>query len=163
MSDNSDATNKNQKLLWTIVILLLIILIGGGGYGGWMFYDMKQGGGGPFVSAANPPAAPPIYMQLESFTVNLTNPDNNLDRVLYTVITLRVPNEATQKQLTSHLPEVRSKLVALLSRQNINTLSTPEGKQQLAAQIKTTLSQPYVEGQSSPIISDVLFTTFILR
>ncbi len=45
------------------------------------------------------------------------------------------------------LPEVRSRLLMLLSRQEAGHLANEQGKQQLVAQIKETLSAPLVKGQ----------------
>lgn len=62
---------------------------------------------------------------LDTFTVNL----GDADRVLYIGVTLRLKDEATRARLNEYLPEVRSRLLLLFSRQNAAELSTEAGKQ----------------------------------
>nr|WP_276314950.1 flagellar basal body-associated protein FliL [Escherichia albertii] len=105
-------------------------------------------------------AAPsPVFYALDTFTVNL----GDADRVLYIGITLRLKDEATRSRLSEYLPEVRSRLLLLFSRQDAAVLATELGKQQLIATIKTTLSTPLVAGQPKQDVTDVLYTAFILR
>ncbi|ECN3628703.1 TPA: flagellar basal body-associated FliL family protein, partial [Salmonella enterica] len=72
-------------------------------------------------------------------------------------------DEATRARLNEYLPEVRSRLLLLFSRQNAAELSTEAGKQKLIAAIKETLAAPLVAGQPKQVVTDVLYTAFILR
>ncbi len=101
----------------------------------------------------------PVFYALDTFTVNL----GDADRVLYIGITLRLKDEATRSRLSEYLPEVRSRLLLLFSRQDAAVLATEEGKKNLIAEIKTTLSTPLVAGQPKQDVTDVLYTAFILR
>ncbi|MCF2054385.1 flagellar basal body-associated protein FliL, partial [Escherichia coli] len=47
--------------------------------------------------------------------------------------------------------------------QDAAVLATEEGKKNLIAEIKTTLSTPLVAGQPKQDVTDVLYTAFILR
>lgn len=82
--------------------------------------------------------------------------------MLYIGVTLRLKDEATRARLNEYLPEVRSRLL-LFSRQNAAELSTEAGKQKLIAAIKETLAAPLVAGQPKQVVTDVLYTAFILR
>ncbi|EHD04144.1 Flagellar biosynthesis protein FliL, partial [Salmonella enterica subsp. enterica serovar Wandsworth str. A4-580] len=75
----------------------------------------------------------------------------------------RLKDEATRARLNEYLPEVRSRLLLLFSRQNAAELSTEAGKQKLIAAIKETLAAPLVAGQPKQVVTDVLYTAFILR
>lgn len=86
----------------------------------------------------------PVFYALDTFTVNL----GDADRVLYIGITLRLKDEATRSRLSEYLPEVRSRLLLLFSRQDAAVLATEEGKKSLIAEIKATLSTPLVAGQT---------------
>lgn len=66
----------------------------------------------------------PVFYALDTFTVNL----GDADRVLYIGITLRLKDEATRSRLSEYLPEVRSRLLLLFSRQDAAVLATEEGK-----------------------------------
>ncbi|HGM5489935.1 TPA: flagellar basal body-associated protein FliL [Serratia fonticola] len=162
MSQNSlpTAAKKKRPIL---VILLVLIALGASGAAGYSWWLMQQHKEGQPAEAKKLPPPAPVFMPLDTFTVNLVTPDNNPDRVLYIGLTLRLPDEETRRQLNDFLPEVRSRLLMLLSRQAADQLANEQGKQQLVAQIKDVLSPPLVAGQPKQVVSDVLFTAFILR
>lgn len=161
MSDTAKV--KGRKRSWLIPVILIIVLAACCA-AGYIYWRTTHASAEKTADAAKvlPPAAP-VFFALDTFTVNLVNPDNDPDRVLYIGLTLRLPDEATRGRLNAYLPEIRSRLLLLLSRQNAAALASEEGKQALIAQIKQTLAPPLVSGQPPQIISDVLFTAFILR
>ena len=83
--------------------------------------------------------------------------------MLYVGFTLRLPDQETLQRVNDYLPEVRSRLLLLLSNQNAASLGNEQGKQELVKQIKATLAPPLVPGQPPQMVTDVLFTAFILR
>ena len=113
----------------------------------------------PLTTKRSNASYPPVFYALDTFTVNL----GDADRVLYIGVTLRLKDEATRSRLSEYLPEVRSRLLLLFSRQDAAVLATEEGKKNLIAEIKTTLSTPLVAGQPKQDVTDVLYTAFILR
>ncbi|CAI0750296.1 flagellar basal body-associated protein FliL [Serratia rubidaea] len=162
MSQNTLPTApKKRPLLVILLLLITVAACGAAGYSWWLL-QQKDHGGSAAAAKPQPPAAP-VFMPLDTFTVNLMTPDNDPDRVLYIGLTLRLPDEATRRQMNDFLPEVRSRLLMLLSRQEAAQLANEQGKQQLVAQIKQVLSPPLVNGQPKQVVSDVLFTAFILR
>lgn len=162
MSQNSlPATAPKRPLLIILLTIVAVAACAAAGYSWWLL-QQRDGGAQTAIEKEKPPA-PPVFMPLDTFTVNLVTPDNDPDRVLYIGLTLRLPDEATRRQLNDFLPEVRSRLLMLLSRQETGHLANEQGKQQLVAQIKETLSAPLVKGQPKQVVSDVLFTAFILR
>ncbi|MCG8708906.1 flagellar basal body-associated protein FliL [Brenneria sp. 4F2] len=153
-------TSGRKRSIWPVLLIVVALLAAiAGGAAWWFLYKPTDTVQAPKI--VPPPA--PVFMPLDTFTVNLQNPDNDLDRVLYVGFTLRLPDEATHQQLNNYLPEVRSRLLLLLSRQNSASLSTEQGKQQLVEEIKQVLAPPLVPGQAGQTINDVLFTAFILR
>ncbi|MFZ4831998.1 flagellar basal body-associated protein FliL [Rouxiella sp. Mn2063] len=165
MSDNAIASkSKKKKRSLLVILLLLVIILGGagGGYAWWILHNDAKLPETAETPKAKPPA-PPVFLALDTFTVNLQTPDNNPDRVLYVGLTLRLPDENDRKILTEYLPEVRSRLLLLLSRQQSQNIANEAGKQQLVQEIKQVLSDPFVKGQPNQVVSDVLFTAFILR
>lgn len=156
------ASNSGQKRLKKLIVLLLVLLLLGAAAGGGWWYATRHNATAN-EPAPPPPPAPPVFMALDTFTVNLQNPDNDPNRVLYVGFTLRLPDQETLQLLTSYLPEVRSRLLLLLSQQDATALGSEQGKQRLMAAIKQTLAPPFVPGQNPQVITDVLFTTFILR
>ena len=75
---------------------------------------------------------------------------------------LRVADEDQKTVLLEYLPEVRSDILLLLSKQYVNTLKIEVGKSELQEQIKNTLSRQY-DIKHSVKIDEVLFTDFIIR
>lgn len=103
-------------------------------------------------------------MALGAFTVNLIDNDKR-DRVLYVKITLRLTDEEIRKRLHNFIPEVRSRMLLLLYLQKATDLVTEASKIHLMTEIKQAL-RPTFESkleESEQIITDVLFTAFILR
>jgi len=149
-------------MLIILLVLVAIAACAAAGYAWWMLHNQPAAPGTAQVKKEIPPA-PPIFLALDTFTVNLQNADNNPDRVLYIGLTLRLPDEKNRTALSEYLPEVRSRLLMLLSRQKSDDLVSESGKQQLIADIKQVLTTPFVKGQPNLLISDVLFTAFILR
>lgn len=164
MSDSAISTKRKSKRPMLIILLVLVALAAcaAAGYAWWMLHNQPAAAGTAQVKKEVPPA-PPIFLALDTFTVNLQNADNNPDRVLYIGLTLRLPDEKDRTALSEYLPEVRSRLLMLLSRQKSDDLVSENGKQQLIAEIKQVLTTPFVKGQPNLVISDVLFTAFILR
>ncbi|AVF34709.1 flagellar basal body-associated protein FliL [Rahnella sikkimica] len=166
MSDSALTASRKKKKRPLMMILLLLITLGAcgaAGYAWWMMHKQQPANGSAAeVKKSEPPAAP-IFLALDTFTVNLQTPDNDPDRVLYIGLTLRLPDEQNRATLTEYLPEVRSRLLLLLSRQKTGDLANEAGKQQLVQEIKQVLDAPLVKGQPPQVINDVLFTAFILR
>lgn len=143
-----------------VLIIIALAACAGAGYTWWRYQQISNA---PAQAARPVPAPVPVFMVLDTFTVNVQNPDNDMDRVLYVGLTLQLPDEATRKALNDYLPMVRSRLLLLLSRQQSSELASEQGKQQLADKIKQTLHEPLYKGQTPAVVSDVLFTAFILR
>lgn len=106
------------------------------------------------------PAAP-LFVALEPMTVNLQ--PNGRIRFLHAAVTLKVPDAKSQALVTQYLPEVRSRLLTVLSNRASEALITPEEKAKLAADIMVALNQPLVANLPSLKISSVMFTTFMLQ
>ena len=154
------AKSGKRKLL---IILIALIVVAACGVGGYLVWHKMHGPADKAEAAKPTPPPAPVFFALDTFTVNLINPDNDPDRVLYVGFTLRLPDQETSQRINDYLPEVRSRLLMLLSNQNAAALGNEQGKQELVKQIKAVLSPPLVPGQPPQKVTDVLFTAFILR
>ncbi|WP_294613747.1 flagellar basal body-associated FliL family protein [uncultured Gilliamella sp.] len=110
-------------------------------------------------------ASSPVFFTLQPFTISLSVSEEGgeINQVLYVGIVLRVANEKQKSILTEYLPEVRSDILLLASKQNINELKTESGKIALQEQIKVALSRQYGARNNVVRIDEVLFTDFIIR
>lgn len=157
-----------RRLLKLIVLLIVVI---GAAIGGTIFFMNRNGitSAPPAAQAASethaptpPPAVPaPIFAELEPFTVTLYGETRN--RILYTAITLRMSDEASRKQIRDYMPEVRDRILKVLSSQQLPAIQTVQGRQALADAIKTALSHPFVAQLAGPQVADVLFTAFVVQ
>ncbi|KLN96294.1 flagellar basal body-associated protein FliL [Moellerella wisconsensis] len=159
---NTQNTTKSPLLIILFTIFAMTGVMGGAGW--WILHAEKENNS-QSVQIENelevmPPA--PIFLPLSPFTINLIS-DDNKNRVIYIEITLRLADETTRQHLEQYMPEVRSRLLLLISRQNISELASDEGKLSLMSDIKEVLRPGLVVGGSEHTITDVLFTTFILR
>lgn len=155
MTDNALPKGRKRSIWMPLLVLITLAACATAGYSYWR---MQQQPASAQVQAPEPPPAP-VFFALDTFTVNL----GDADRVLYIGVTLRLKDEATRQRLSEFLPEVRSRLLLLFSRQDGAALATDEGKQKLVEAIKNTLAPPLVAGQPQQVVSDVLYTAFILR
>lgn len=154
MTDSAMVKTKRRPRWIALLALAALIACAAGGYAYWHQQQRPPAA----LAKAAPPAAP-VFWPLETFTVNL----GDADRVLYIGITLRLKDEATRARLNEYLPEVRSRLLLLLSRQDAAVLASDGGKLKLIEAIKQTLARPLVAGQPEQVVTDVLYTAFILR
>lgn len=152
---DSAITKSRKRSIW--IPLLVLITLAACATAGYSYWRMQQPASAAKAEPEPPPA--PVFFALDTFTVNL----GDADRVLYIGVTLRLKDEASRQRINEYLPEVRSRLLLLFSRQDANTLATDEGKQKLVAAIKETLAPPLVTGQPQQVVTDVLYTAFILR
>ncbi|WP_437888732.1 flagellar basal body-associated protein FliL [Phytobacter sp. V91] len=157
MTDTAISKKRKRSIWIPLLVLITLAACATAGYSYWRMQQHPADGAKAEAEAPPPPA--PVFFALDTFTVNL----GDADRVLYVGITLRLKDDLTRARLSEYLPEVRSRLLLLFSRQDAAQLATDEGKQKLAAAIKEALASPLVPGQPNQEVTDVLYTAFILR
>lgn len=159
-------------MLRLLKFILLLIVIIGASIGGTMLFlnrsSMSSPAPAPQANSVLPaaPAAPPvvpapIFAELEPFTVTLYGETRN--RILYTAITLRLTDDASRKQIQDYMPEVRDRILKVLSAQELAKIQTPDGRQALSAALKADLSRPFAAQLPGPQVADVLFTAFVVQ
>lgn len=144
------SSGKRRLLILAIVLIVLIAL----GCGTLAYVYLKPAPEKVAVSVV----APPVFMELETFTVNLDD-----DHVLQSSFSLQLRSEADAEQLRRYLPQVRSRLLLLISARDFSSVKTPEGKEQLAKDIASTLQQAYATGLTPPVVRGVYFTSFVIQ
>lgn len=147
-----------RKPLVLLAALVLILLAGAGGV--WWFVSSTA----PATAEAAPDprkANPPVFVALEPFTVNLQSEPG--DRYLQVEVALKVKQAATADAIKLHMPEVRNRIILLLSSKKAEDLSTTAGKQQLSQDILREFGQ--IKGLQAlhQDIGEVLFTSFIIQ
>ena len=111
---------------------------------------------------ANPVAVPaPIFVPIEPFTVTLQNPDT--ERIMHVGLTLRVSDEQTRTRLEKYMPEVRSRILMVLSSQSPTGVQTQQGKTDMANAIKQAVNRPFSPLPDGQYVTDVLYTAFVVQ
>lgn len=159
----AESSGGSKKLLW---IMIILVLLSSAGAAAAIYMVMGQGDNGGENETTEAQAMPerqsPIFVEVEPFTVNLES-DRSSSRLLYTGITLRVGNEESKQILEEHMPQVRSRLLMVLSGKKPSELNTSEGKRVLSQEIIRQLSEPLTENQPPMDLREVLFTEFIVQ
>lgn len=150
-----DAPPKKSKIP---LILAGLIVLGGAAGGGW--YYTTQQSHQPKAAKAEP-TKPPVFVNLETFTINLV-PEPN-EQFLQVDITLQLGDESDAEILKTHMPEVRNRLLMLLTTKKASEISTLEGKTKLSKEISSALSQTYTAGKQSNKLVGVFFTSFVIQ
>ncbi len=157
----AEQSGGSKKLLW-IMIILVLLSSAGAAVAIYMVMDQRDDGSEDAEMQQAMELESPIFMSIEPFTVNLAD-DNYGPRLLYTGVTLRVGDEESKALLEEHMPQVRSRLLMLLSGKQADELTSSEGKQQLAQAIVDRLNVPLTENQPPLDLREVLFTEFIVQ
>jgi flagellar protein FliL len=184
------APKKSKKgLLIAIAAIVLVVVVGGAA----AFFLMK---GKPAAEEGDeegdePPAkvekakkakkghedAPPVFVKLEAFTVKLQTEQQ--EAYLQAVPELRVLDAHIGDKIKQYTPEIRHKLLLILSGKKTSDVSTPQGVQRLANEMRVTINaiiepppprkkgkEPEepgdVAGPEEPVQA-VLFTSFIVQ
>lgn len=154
------SSQRGSTKLWILVAVLLLIILAATATITWLIVEKPARAGQKLESMVTSSA--PLFLKLEPFTVNLQSSDYG-SRLLYVGITLDLGNDSTVSFVQNHLPQVRNRLLMVLSGQDAAALVTSEGKQKLAAQIGAALSKPFTQPQPKLVVNDVLFTQFIVQ
>lgn len=118
---------------------------------------------------------PPIFVPMEAFTVNL-QPDGE-ETVLQMYATLRVADEKVGEQVKVFMPQIRHEVLSLLSGKLRSEITTPQGREGLASEIRDTINtvlgwppakkrkvaQHSVSAVPAGPVMKVFFTQFIVQ
>jgi len=107
------------------------------------------GGSGGSAAASLVPLAP--------FIVNLSGDQGQ--RYLRLVVQVEVRGELSKDELDKHLPEVRNRLIFLLSSKTFADIGSTQGKYDLQAEITKNVN----ETLDGPFIKKTYFTEFIVQ
>lgn len=146
-ADGKAPAKGSKKLIIIIVGVVVVLLLAGVGAFLLMQKNMSQqddeGEDGAAQasqvaeSSAKPkvdPGAPPIFVPLEPFIVNLA--DRETERFAQIGINLQVDDAKVGDQMKLYMPAIRNAILLILSRKSAEDLLTAEGKVQLASEIQ---------------------------
>jgi flagellar FliL protein len=161
----ADEAPPKAKSKMMIIIIAVVLLAAIGGGGAW--FMMKGGNDAHETGGAKKPkkaskSAPPEYVALESFTVNLQR-ESDADQYLQVQMTLQVAGAEQAELFKANMAKVRSRVLLLLSGKKASEINTVEGKKKLAEEIVAATKEPFVDKGDEQEVSEVLFTSFIIQ
>lgn len=139
-----------KKLIIIIAAALLVVLLGGGAA---LFMVKKKAAAAEAEldeetaaeMQAEPKAkaekrAPPVFVPLDPFTVNLA--DRDAERYAQIGVTLEIEDPKVGDELKLYMPAIRNNILMLLAHKTANELLTREGKLQLMHEIRREAMRP---------------------
>ena len=156
---------KNRKLLK--LLLLLSLLLGAGG-GAWYFLqdDSEAAPLKPGAAKAAPAKAvstkPPVFVPLEAFTVNLQHDDES-PQYLQVGLSLKLNRAEVADAIKLRMPEIRNRVLLLLSSKKASDINTVEGKNTLSLELTREIGQPLAGSVPAGGLDSVLFTSFVIQ
>lgn len=156
-------SSKKKKIIIAIIVIVLLGIAGGAAayFMGQKDSDSKD------AKKAVVKAAPAVFLPLENFVVNLQS--ENGDKYLQAGITLQVKNAEQVEYYKTNMPQVRSRIIMLLSSKSADELLTNPGKVKLMDEIIKNVQLPYSKDQASPEEAEehkvlgVDFTSFVVQ
>jgi flagellar protein FliL len=150
------APTKSKSKLIVMIVVACSLIIGGGG-AAWYFTGQKPATSGPKAAEVQPPT----FLVLEPFTVNLRG--DSEEQFLQVAMTLQLKDQADADQIKLYMPEVRDRLLILLSNKAGSEILTPEGKKKLADEIIASLKKPFAPHTKQQSVNNVFFTSFVVQ
>lgn len=144
---------KKGKKGLIITILVALLAIGGGAGGTW--YYMKASGGEEEPAKPKPTA----FADLEVFTVNLDEDGHYLQVGL----TVKIRETPVAADIKKQMPEIRNRILMVLSSKKPAQISNTAGKQQLSQEILHEIKQSLTSEEFQEDVLDVLFTSFVIQ
>jgi flagellar FliL protein len=120
---------KSGKL---VLLAALLILLVAGGAGAFVLLSADESD--ETTEAADAPEQPALFVPLETFTVNLL-PTDGLHQYLQTNVTLKLVSQTNADAVKTRMPEVRNRILLILSAKRPAELMPVAGKEKLATEI----------------------------
>src|SRR4051812_9693657 len=147
-----------KKLIVMIAAVVALLGLAGGGAAVYMVKkkhaaeaaaeaeDEEGGGSATKKSAAkdehkkDEKHVPPVFVPLDPFVVNLA--DREADRFAQVGITLEVADAHVGDEIKAYLPAIRNNILLLLAHKTSAELMEPEGKEDLAKEVRRESLRP---------------------
>ncbi|WP_404361821.1 flagellar basal body-associated protein FliL [Marinobacter sp.] len=163
MAENTEAapTAGKSRLKLIILVVVVIILAVGLSIAGTLWFLGNSSG------AEEPAEAEPVVFQANQYYV-MSKPlvstvqAEGRQRYAQVYIAFTSPDPEALAAVETHLPLIRSQLLAVLGSRTFTGLQTPEGRDELIAEMLATVNQT-LEGEGEPPVEKVLFRNFVLQ
>lgn len=137
---DTEQPKKRGKLL--LIVSLLVVVLGAGGGAAWFF--MK-----PADATAQAKPRPALFLPLEIFTANLQS-DEAQPQFVQLGLTLKMNDQDAVSLVKDRMPEVRNRILLVMSGKRGSELLPVAGKEKLATDIATA-----IQGVIAPLVAKV--------
>ncbi len=161
VSEEGAGPKKSNKKL--IIIIVAVVLLLGGGLAAWLLTSGGHDTEGENATEEKHVAevVAPVFVKLDTFTVNL-NPEEG-DKYLQVDITLNASEKADADMLEQYMPQVRNRVLMILTSKLASEISDMEGKKILGQELTEQINQPYSEGAEPLKVKETFFTSFVIQ
>ena len=160
MEDVNEGRKSGSSVFKWVLLVVLVVAFGVGGYVGWAL--SVKGGGAAAVIPENPfkaKEAKSIICPLDSFIVNLMDKSGQGKRYLKVTMKLEVSGDRDQELLEEHTPQIRDRVLLLLSSLTFKEINSMDGKLDLKRSLISRINQ--VLGQDR--VKEVYFSEFVVQ
>ncbi|MFZ5539319.1 MAG: flagellar basal body-associated protein FliL [Pseudomonadota bacterium] len=158
-AEDAKAPTKSKSKLLLIVGVGAALLAAGGGAAAYLLIGKKDAAHAAEQKA--PPKKAPVFVDLESFTVNLSDEDDN--RFMQVKLVAEMRDNAAGEVLKNMMPAVRSEILLLLGSKRSTDLATREGKEKLAQEIIAAANKALERTPAEKGVEAVNFTHLIIQ
>jgi flagellar FliL protein len=173
------AKGSRKKMLVVVAALVAVLLAAGAAAVLWLQHraqaeaeaEADETEAAPDAAVRRDPKAVPVFVALESFTVNLA--DREADRYAQIGISLELNDAATAERIKVFMPAIRNNILMVLSHKRSAELLERAGKEKLAAEVQRETERalgvdPPPPGKKGPNpstrpIRAVHFSNFIIQ
>lgn len=127
------------KVLIILLIVVIVALIGASAF--WVMSMKAENTETQKVEIG------PVY-ETEEYTVNIANTLNHFIKAKFAI---ELSNEEALHEVETKLPIIQDTIIMVLSGQDLQTLSTVEGKEKLKENILNSINDILEEGQANKI------------
>ena len=130
-ADPAAPQNPKKKIFIIAGVVVAVAVAGGLGW----FFAKGKGGGEHHEEVKVSQPKPPQFFPIDNIIVNLRS--EGADQVMQLGVSLKFYDPELDAKLKLNLPEVRGRILQLLTTKTARELLTPEGKNKLTKEIVT--------------------------
>jgi flagellar protein FliL len=171
------APPKKSRTMLIVVLVVVLLLLIGGGVGGWWWFSHRghdePAGKGEHAAASKDgkdakeakdskaPAAKPVFVTLDPFTVNLL--EENGDHYLQMSVVYQLDDDKVGETMKTYMPVIRNRLLLLLSNKRPSEIATLDGKNKLVSELIEAVRSSIPGGTPERGVSGALLGSFVIQ
>jgi flagellar FliL protein len=153
---------KKGKMMLIIIIAVVVLLLGGGAAYYFLVMSKSNDEHAEEVQVKEKPEVV-VFLPLDPFTVNLVTADDRDAQFLQVAINLKLSEDSDAQLIKKHMPEVRNRILMVLTSKSPADINSEKGKRALLDEISAELRKPLTKKDTVEHLTAVLFTSFIIQ